>query len=532
MDTEDDKQIDATATPMTNEEDLDAVLNEFGVGDIRTAHREQQNDVSDLLMDMIHADMCGGQSCSKSYKIIGEDKQVYGVQFLADNLPAVQFVSQFYLELIIHGGLVARDEFNQKKLDAWLAAENYTGQTNGNVIREALHASIIYGYSGLRKIGDTVSYVPPQDFRIWKAPALMKGGGVGAQRPIPGIKRPLVYEIKYNGEFGLESKEDERGQLSFEGKQYTLKALVNEKEWVEGVDGSFFADDDSDGATVNTVFVTADNFCHLRHSDEGTYGRSPLTKDRIRTTMFVDYGRNVIDEIANDGTDYMMYLKARGVAGSSLTSMISASSADVSIRAAADPKQVKSASEKQMEVARSLARKLKRTNKTRFAIISQDWVEKIEKLEGTVRLPDYISILNDGKGVVADIYGIPAMLAGSSGGGWSTGMSALIPFTMERTIKPFQQRYAEQLSGIIRDCAGIKGNIKFKEIDWSDLTAQAELDKIKSEIALNYAKAGTQESTTAKTNKETKLLNKEGVNGSSTTTTASSTTKTKKSSTA
>lgn len=503
--------------------DMDAVLVEaedgidMSAGTIARGHREQRSSESDLLMDMIHADICGGDQCNKSYRIIGEDKQVYGVQFLADNLPAVQFVSQFYLELIMHGGLVAKDDFNQKKLDKWMTSRNYTGQTNGNVIREALHASIIYGYSGLRKIGDTLSYVPPQNFRIWEAPALMD------DRPIPGIKRPIVYEIKLRDEFGLEQKENQHNDAAFEDETYTLKELVESLDWVEGVDGSFFADDDVDGANTDNVYVTSDNFCHLRHSDDGIYGRSPLTKDRIRTTMFVDYGRNVIDEIANDGTDYMMYLKPRGVAGASLAASISSSAVDTSIRASADQKEVKSASAKQMDVARSLARKLKRTSKTRFAIISQDWVDKIEKLEGTVRLPDYIGILNDAKGVVADIYGIPALLAGSSGGGWSTGMSSLIPFTLERTIKPFQQRYADQLSEIINKCAGIIGGVKFKEIEWTDLQAQAELDKIRSEIALNYSKAGTQDSTTEKTKKETRLMTKSSVNGTSSATSSNKT---------
>lgn len=499
---------------------IDATLNEMSSGTIAQAHREQRTPESDLLMDMILADACGGDQCSKSYKLIGEDKNLYGVQFLADNLPAVQFVSQFYLELIMHGGLIAKDEYNQKKLDHWLASKNYTDQTNANVIREALHASIIYGYSGLRRIGNTVSFVPPAHFRIWKCPALMN------DRPIPGLKRPIVYEIKLKDEFGIEDKENDNKEFTPENKQYTLKSLIDDQQWEEGVDGSLFANDDADGALTDDIFVDEEHFCHLRHSDEGDYGRSPLTKDRLRTTLIVDYYRNVIDEVGNDGTDYMMYMKPRNIAGASLSSMISSNQANVSITASGDKKQVKSASERQMEVARNLARKLKRTNKTRFAIISEDWVDKIEKLEGTVRLPDYISIFNDAKGVVADIYGIPALLAGSSGGGWSTGMSALIPFTLERTIKPFQHRYAEQLSEIINKCAGIMGGVKFKEIEWTDLQAQAELDKIRSEIELNKAKTKSAAVTDAKTAKETKLLTKNTVNGTNNNQNGTSSTKT------
>lgn len=478
--------------------------------------REQSNETSDALLELIIADGCGSEGWCNTLNVLDKNTMPYSIEFLADNLPAVQFVSQFYLELIIHGGLIAKDEYNQKKLDNWLRSKNYTGQTNGNVIREALHQSIIYGYSGLRKVGDTVSFVPPAHFKIWKLPALMEG------RPIPGIKAPIFYEVNLTKNFGIDNKETHNNTLTTEEGRYTLKDVVEEKELEPGVDGSFFANDDLDGAMATDIWVPASNFCHLRHSDEGDYGRSPLSKDRLRTTLFVDYTKNLIDEVSNDGNDYMMYLKPRGTAGDSLSSMLSISAADNAIQAAGDPKQLKSAADKQMDTARKLAKKLKRTQKTRFAIISQDWVDRIEKLEGTVQLNNYLSILNDAKSTIADIYGIPAMLAGSSGGGWSTGMSALIPFTLERTIKPFQQRYAEQLTDIICECAGINGPIRFKEIDWSDEQTRAEIDKLKAETLKLLAEANKSKAEDAKTQKETKLMTKNSVNGTNTSTSTSS----------
>lgn len=506
-----DKQVNMDAALEEARSILGETQNDASnAGMIGEAHREQINHPeADIMMEMLMADACGGDQCSKSFKILGKDNNVYGVKYLADNLPAVQFVSQFYLELIAHGGLLAKDASNQAKLDKWLATKNYTGQTNGNVIREALHHSIIYGYAGLRKIGNTVSFVPADHFKIWKMPAVMNG------RPIPGIKAAVVYEVKLKGDGEVIEDKEKDGPKEHipDEKKYTLKQLIKDQEWVEGVDGSFFADDDHDGAMTDDVFVPAENFCHLRHSDEGTYGRSPLTKDRLRTTLIVDYIRNVIDEVGNDGTDYMMYLKQRGAAGASLTSMLSTSTADATIKASVDGKQVKTANQKQMEIARQLARKLKRTAKTRFAIISQDWVEKIEKLEGTVHLNEYLSILTNAKATIADIYGIPAMLAGTDGGGWSTGMSALIPFTLERTIKPFQHRYAEQLSDLINSCADIKGGVTFKELDWSDERERAEIDKIKAETEKALAEANSKKVTDEKTKKETRLLNSDGVNG-------------------
>lgn len=431
----------------------------------------KEGSPADDLMEMIILDSCGGDYCKKLEK----NKMLYSVEYLAENLPAVAFVSEFYLELIIHGGILAKDDYNQKKLDEWLERRNILGQTNGNVIREALLNSIIYGYAGMRNVLGNLVYVSPNNFRIWKLPATDPSGV-----PIPGIKAPLFYEVMVKPKEKVD-KEGKENVFAVDDEKYTLDQVIKEKTLKKAPDGSYYEDDDLGGVSVSSVYIPVDNFCHLRHSDDGDYGKSPLTTDRLRTTLIIDYLKNVIDEVNNDGNDYMMYLKQRTVAGASLSSSFSTDDVDVKLTSSADAKQTKTAREKQMTAARQLAQKLKRTAKTRIGIIDKSWVDSVERLEGTVKLHDYIKILNEAKGVVADIYGIPAMLAGSSGGGWSTGMSALIPFTLERTIKPFQQRYADQLSKIIRECADIKGDIHFKEINWEDEKTAREIERIAAE---------------------------------------------------
>ena len=474
---------------------------------IGMAHESQQGWIeshdSDLMTDQLMYEMFTCKPDCESISNLLKNKPTYTVEFLVDNLPAVQFVCQFYLELIVHGGIIAKDSYNQGKLDKWMLDYNPLGQTNGNVIRQALLSSIMYGYSGLRKVYNDLLYIAPNHFKIWKLPYTNAKGEI-----IPGIKKPLFYEIKNNHDLTVEGKEGENNVFTINGKSYTLAEVVKNQLLVEAADGSYYRKGD-DPAQTDDVFVTKDNFCHLRHSDEGTYGRSPLVTDRLRTTLIIDYLKNVIDEVNNDGNDYIMYLKQRGTVGSSLTSTISNNRTETVIKSSADVKKTKTVKEKQLGAARDLAKKLKRTAKTRIGIVSKDWVDEIAKLEGTVRLNEYIGILNDAKGVVADIYGIPALLAGSSGGGWSTGMSALIPFTLERTIKPFQQRYAEQLGSIVKDCAGVNGDIKFKEINWGDEKTRAEIDKLIAETnklveEANAIKAGKLTSTQEKKDDKSK----------------------------
>lgn len=445
---------------------------------------------ADEMMDMLIVDSCGGKSC-QSAEILRKGEMPYSVEYLADNLPAVYYVTQFYVEMIIHGGIIADNESSQQKLDKWLASRNILGETNGNVIREALLASVTYGYAGLRRIGNGLVFVSPNHFKIWKLPAFMDG------QAVPGIWKPYFYECCKKV---VRPVEDNKAK----SEEQTESQFIKSQDLHKGVDGSYFIG--VDAMNAENIFVPEELFCHLRHSDSGDYGISPLSKDRLRTTLIIDYLRNVDDEINNDGTDYMMYLQRRSSIGGSLAGIISAASANATINAAMDAKEHKNAEDNQMNAARALAKKMKRSAKTRMNLINQNVVDRVEKMPGTVELNQYLSILNDAKGVIADIYGIAAMLAGSSGGGWSTGMSALIDFTLERTIKPFQQRYAEQLSPMIKSCAGIVPDIHFKEIDWTDLKTQAEIDKLRAETQKALAEANKAKVEEAKTKQETKDL--------------------------
>ena len=228
----------------------------------------------------------------------------------------------------------------------------------------------------------------------------------------------------------------------------------------------------------------------------------------MRTHLLVDLLKNFRDEILNDGSDYIMYLKAGLAAGQSLTALLSQQTTDQSIKGAYDKNMVKTASDKQMEAAKKLAEKMKKSQKTRMSIVRKDQIEEIKKLEGTVRLPDYIGVYNDAKDVVADIYGIHSLLVGGKSSGWNTGMSSMLEFTMDKTIRPFQQRYSHQLSDYICRAAGVKGGVKFREYELLDKKAQADIEKVKADTDKQIADA-------ARLKKETRLMTKKSVNESS-----------------
>lgn len=488
---------------------------DFSAGDVMAAHGSQlgwqESEVADEMMDYLIATMCNAVACTPNGK--AEQKlQDYTIEYLADHLPAVNFVTTFYSQLIISGGIEAKDASNQRKLDEWLAKKNALGQTNRDIIADAIKNSLMYGYSGIRvSLGDFY-LVNPTQFKIWKLPYSVEAPD-GTLQTIPGIKSVAFYEVNTKADWKVEKKGiDENKVFQVGNQRYTIEQVIKEKMMRRAFDGSYYIGDGKDAAaTVNSVWLEQDNFCHLRHSDDGEYGRSPLSYDKLRTNLLIDLLRNFRDEILNDGSDYIMWLRARAAAGASLTNLLGSETAEGVMRGAQDAKMVKTADDKQMSAAKKLAMQMKKSAKTRMAIARKDQVEDIVKLEGTVRLPDYLAIYNDAKDVVADIYGIHSLLVGGKSSGWNTGMSSMLEFTMDKTIKPFQQRYAEQLSEYICKAAGIKGSVKFSEYKMLDDKTRAEIDKIRADAEKATADA-------AKVSKETKLLNKDGVNGKSTTT--------------
>ena len=492
---------------------------------IYAAHSSQgdyvNDHVADDMMEQLIASICGDMTC-----VPASEKQqklaVYSIEYLVNNLPAVNFVVSFYTQLIIGAGMEAKDKYNQDKLDEWLQKKNAMGQTNQDIIADSVKNSLMYGYSGIRLSMGNFYPVLPHQFRIWKLPMTVDGED-GKSYVVPGLKSLAFYEINLKNDFKVEKDESERVFI-LDGKQYTLEQVIKQKMLKEAIDGSYVLAEDNDPETfarANDVYVEAENFCHLRNSDDGDYGRSPLSYDKLRTHLLVDLLKNFRDEILNDGSDYIMYLRAGLAAGQSLTALLSEQTTNQSIKGSFDKKMVKTASDKQMEAAKALAQKMKKSQKTRMSIVRKDQIEEIKKLEGTVRLPDYIGIYNDAKDVVADIYGIHSLLVGGKSSGWNTGMSSMLEFTMDKTIRPFQQRYSHQLSDYICRAAGIKGGVKFREYELLDKKAQADIDKVKADTE-------AQIQTAAKTAKETKLLKSEGVNGRNNTNTENTATATTK----
>lgn len=491
-------------------EDTAKAAEEFSTGDVLAAHGSQlgwqESEVADEMMDYLIDTMCNAIACTPTGRA-EQQLQDYTIEYLADHLPAVNFVTTFYSQLIISGGIEAKDAYNQRKLDDWLASRNALGQTNRDIIADAIKNSLMYGYSGIRMSMGNFYLVNPSQFKIWKLPYAVNDL-FGRLRVIPGIKSVAFYEVNLKQDWKVEKKGKNRDRVIHVGNnRYTIEQVIKEKMLRRAYDGSYYiGTDENDAASVSSVWLEQNRFCHLRHSDDGEYGRSPLSYDRLRTNLLIDLLKNFRDEILNDGSDYIMWLRARAAAGASLTGLLSAGATENALKAAQDTKMTKAADDKQMAAAKKLAMQMKKSAKTRMAIAKKDYVEDIVKLEGTVRLPDYLAIYNDAKDVVADIYGIHSLLVGGKSSGWNTGMSSMLEFTMDKTIKPFQQRYAEQLSRYICEAAGIRGPVKFAEYKMLDDKTRAEIDKIRAEAEKSTADA-------AKIAKETKLLNKDGVNG-------------------
>lgn len=437
-----------------------------------------QNEDVDVLMDNLIATKCYQNSCGVDE--LRKTKGKYSIEYLVNNLPSITTVANMYTQLIVGGGLVADSKDGNAKLQNWLKERPLTGMTHQEIITDAIEHSVIYGYTGLRDLTHGLGIIPvhPQYFKIWKLPLLIGG------KPVPGVKDEFLYEV------WKDKKElaDKESQIEINGQKYSLGEVVKMQEWKQGPDGSFYIDDEKQGASASTVYIPKKNFCHLRHNLIGDYGESILARDRLRLEMMADLIINMTDEINNDGNDYIMWLKEQNIVGSSLSQMLSPNTANTAVSGGMDAKSKKTAVDKKMNSALQLARQMKRSNKTRVAVIRKDIVDDFSRIDGTVRLIDYYPFLGDATTIIANAFGLHPILAGSTSSGWNTSMSSVIQFTMERVIVPYQRMYASQLESYIQKATGIKSAIHFKEYDLSDKKTMAEIEESISRTRLNLAK--------------------------------------------
>lgn len=437
-----------------------------------------QNEDNDILMDNLIATQCYQNDCGVRQSRKSGNK--YSIEYLVNNLPSITTVANMYTQLIVGGGLIADSKEGNEKLQRWLKQKPLTGMTHQEIITDAIEHSVIYGYTGLRDLTHGLGIIPvhPQFFKIWKLPRLISG------RPVPGVKDEFLYEVwKDNKPLG-----DKDAQITINGKKYSLGEVVKMQEWKTGPDGSFYIDDERNGASTTTVYIPKKNFCHLRHNLIGDYGESILARDRLRLEMMIDLIINMTDEINNDGNDYIMWLKEQNIVGRSLTDMLSSGAANSAVTAGVDSKSKKAAVDKKMSSAMKLARQMKRSNKTRVAVIRKDVVDEFTRVDGTARLIDYYPFLADATTIIANAFGLHPILAGSTSSGWNTSMSSVIQFTMERVIVPYQRMYASQLESYIQNATGIRSNIHFKEYDLSDKKTITEIEESVSRTRLNLAK--------------------------------------------
>lgn len=441
------------------------------------AWNDQNEDVN-ILMDNLIATKCYQNSCGVDE--LRKSKGKYSIEYLVNNLPSITTVANMYTQLIVGGGLIADSKDGNAKLQNWLKERPLTGMTHQEIITDAIEHSVIYGYTGLRDLTHGLGVIPvhPQYFKIWKLPLLIGG------KPVPGVKDEFLYEV------WKDKKElaDKESQIEINGKKYSLGEVVKMQEWKQGPDGSFYIDDEKQGASTTTVYIPKKNFCHLRHNLIGDYGESILARDRLRLEMMADLIINMTDEINNDGNDYIMWLKEQNIVGSSLSQMLSPNTANTAVSGGMDAKSKKTAVDKKMNSALQLARQMKRSNKTRVAVIRKDIVDDFSRIDGTVRLIDYYPFLGDATTIIANAFGLHPILAGSTSSGWNTSMSSVIQFTMERVIVPYQRMYASQLESYIQRATGIKSAIHFKEYDLSDKKTMAEIEESISRTRLNLAK--------------------------------------------
>ena len=248
-----------------------------------------------------YKDECGGQHAMDKAFNPDNSKLVYSssgftgkkitedldtIEFLADNLPDVDYILDNIVNYMFTNQLTTGDRDKDKQLYDYLRKLNFNGQRNIDVLKEVAKGYRKYGYYGLLNTGEGLVGIHPMQI----VACVIDYPEKPVLRQVFSylIKRGPVASAGFNRVTGNPIKDSDYSEEDI------FKILKNPKEYEKDV-----------------MVVTSDEFACVRLDTSKVFCASPLLKDRKRVELILnildrmnyDISRNGIGTIALQAKD-------------------------------------------------------------------------------------------------------------------------------------------------------------------------------------------------------------------------------------
>lgn len=387
------------------------------------------NKLSKILDDILECSTCNDISKFEYKKRTGVEL----IDYLIENLPAVDYVIDEIINYIFSNGLTTGDKEDKDKLNEFLYRKNEEGTTNYDVLRTCIANSMLYGECGLRLYNGNLYHVKRGKY----APLVLKEDGI---RKIAGW---------------LVAKNDDavvKWDIDREKDNVTLQDILAKLE------------------KSHLMLLDSSEFVNVKNCHDKMRGISPFEKDQLRLRLLSSSYERLNYDVVYDGPGRIILRPKDGYFSSDddevSTSTIMNNSASAQ----------KNRIEKAKKEAERVGKQIKNSSSDSVIVLSNAFDKDIEHLERVTKATEFLDWLADDVRIICQVLHIDPALVGACKNVGNTTMEQILDNGMLNSIIPLREKFAIQFSELISKHLGVKKVYfdKYKMRQQETLTAKLE----------------------------------------------------------
>lgn len=368
--------------------------------------------------ELLLEEMLKCSSCTSGFTMPKHDTPLKEYEWLIKNLPTLPYVKDQYINFLFSNGLTTGDKESTERLNDFMFSQNIKGQTNYNVLQQAIVYSKYYGRCGIRWLSekDGIVLVPPSQYTVVTED----------DEQYYGFKRVYCYAISTEETKPLKFK-----KLNIDKSEFEKSGILI------GEDKDF-------------IVEYPQNFINLRNDTSTWEGISIFEGDKQRLMLLASVYSRLNYDIEYDGPGRLLFFLRDNIANSGLNDISASNLLDQTATTVEDR------AEKARKEIEGLAREIKHSGSDSTILVSNIF-KSFEHLPRVTKATEFFEWLMRKEGqVIAQNFGISASLLGLDETSGNVSMEKIIDNAMLNNIVPEREKIATQFSPMLSEKLGVK----------------------------------------------------------------------------
>lgn len=349
-----------------------------------------------------------------NFKFDRPNDEMGKIDFYMRVLPGAEYIVSQEVNYIFSNGLTTGLVAGDAVLDDFLyGTMNHKGQTNYEVLRDAIGTAASYGKCGLRWYDGSLYVVD----RPYYAPLYIKEDG---------IKKVVGYAVTEDMEKVSELNID-LTKINFETEDIT-----------DAIETYF--------SSKKLILLDKNDFVEIRTDAEGN---SPLLKDELRLELLVTVYERLIHDLNYDGPGRILLWAKDGYVGDEDNDISTSSVMNQSQSA-----QVGREKKAQLEL-KKITKDIKNSGSDSAILLSNVFSKDIVKLPRVTKSTEFFDWIKKEGVILAQVFGMSPSLLELGDVSGNVSMEKIIDNSMLNSIVPLREKYAIQFSSFLANKLGV-----------------------------------------------------------------------------